>query len=129
MKYVSFEEILAIHYRILRETNGILTIRDLTLLQSAVGRPRASFGGEEFYKTVWLKAAALMHSLILNHPFVDGNKRTAFAAIIYFLKINGLKFQADKKIIVNFVLGVEKKKHGLEEIAVWLKKHSEKVYE
>lgn len=127
MKYVTFEEILAIHHYILQEIGGSLGIRDLNLLQSAVARPRASFGGKDLYPSIWLKVATLIQSLILNHPFVDGNKRTAFAAGVRFLKINRVRFRADHKAIVDFTLGIEKKRHNLEEIAAWLKKHSKVV--
>ncbi len=61
-------------------------MREATLLHSAVARPFAAFGGEEFYPTDLEKAAALFHSLIKNHPFMDGTKRTAFSAALYFLE-------------------------------------------
>lgn len=127
MQYVRLEEVLAIHFRILQEIGGHRGIRDLNLLQSAIARPRASFGGEELYRTIWLKAAALIHSLILNHPFVDGNKRTALAVGVRFLAINGLRFQAKQKEVVDFVLAIERKEYQLKEMAAWLKKHSVKI--
>lgn len=127
MKYVTLEEVLAIHHYLLQETGGSSGIRDLNLLQSAVARPRASFGGKDLYPSIWLKVAALIQSLILNHPFVDGNKRTAFTAGVRFLKVNGIKFQAEQKAIIDFVLAIEKKEESLKEIATWLKKHSKKI--
>ena len=64
-------------------------MRDVTLLESAVARPQSSFDGEDLYPTLFYKAAALMHSLLKNHQFVDGNKRTALASAGIFLKLNG----------------------------------------
>lgn len=74
-----------IHEVILAETGGIAGLREATMLHSAVARPFASFGGQELYATDFEKAAALFHSLIKSHPFMDGTKRTAFTATLYFL--------------------------------------------
>ena len=74
-----------IHEIILAETGSIEGLREATMLHSAVARPFASFGGQELYATDFEKAAALFHSLIKSHPFMDGTKRTAFAATLYFL--------------------------------------------
>jgi len=127
MKYITLEEVLAIHHYLIQKTGGTSGIRDLNLLQSAIARPQVSFDGKDLYSSVWLKTAALIHSLTLNHPFVDGNKRTAFAAGIRFLKINGLDFQAGQKEIINFVLAIEKKEQKLKQIAAWLKKHTKRA--
>ena len=127
MKYITLEEVLAIHYYLIQKTGGTSGIRDLNLLQSAIARPQVSFDGKDLYFSIWLKAAALIHSLTFNHPFVDGNKRTAFAAGIRFLKINGLDFQAGQKEIINFALAIEKKEQKLKQIATWLKKHAKRA--
>ena len=74
-----------IHEVILAETGGIVGLRDAAMLHSAVARPFATFGEQELYPTDFEKAAALFHSLIKNHPFMDGTKRTAFAATLFFL--------------------------------------------
>lgn len=78
-----------IHKIIIHETGGSEGLRDPALLHSAVARPFASFAGEELYSDDFDKAAALFHSLIKNHPFVDGTKRTAFASTLYFLQACG----------------------------------------
>lgn len=72
-------------------TEQQLTVRDEGLLQSAVARPRSSAFGLDAYPSVWDKAAALMHSLATNRPFVDGNKRTAWASAVVFLDLNGFR--------------------------------------
>lgn len=78
-----------IHEFIIAETGGLPGFREATLLHSAVARPFATFGGTELYPTDFEKAAALFHSLIKSHPFMDGTKRTAFAAALFFLESCG----------------------------------------
>lgn len=77
MKYLTPEQVLFIHYRLIEETGGRHGIRDLTLLQSALARPMATFDNNALYPDLFVKAASVMHSLIKNHSFTDGNKRTA----------------------------------------------------
>ena len=74
-----------IHEVVIAETGGLPGLREGTLLHAAVARPFATFGGQELYPTDFEKAAALFHSLIKSHPFMDGTKRTAFAAALFFL--------------------------------------------
>ncbi|MDZ7291453.1 MAG: type II toxin-antitoxin system death-on-curing family toxin [candidate division KSB1 bacterium] len=74
------------HETIIAETGGLPGLRDAALLHSAVARPFATFAGKELYESDFEKAAALFHSLIKSHPFMDGTKRTAFAAALYFLE-------------------------------------------
>jgi death-on-curing protein len=89
MKYLSLKTVLAIHERSLEEYDGDPGVRDQGLLESAVAQPRARFGGEELYGTLAEKAAALTFSLVKNHPFFDGNKRTGYGAMLMFLSRNG----------------------------------------
>ena len=88
-----------------------------------IQRPKANFGGEDLYPTLGLKAAALVHSLLLNHQLVDGNKRTAVVSMIEFLELNNKSFVASQKDVVDFAPWVENKKPKLEAIAVWIEKH------
>lgn len=101
-------------------------IRDLGLIQSALARPQASFGGEDLYPTILDKAAALFHSLIFNHAFVDGNKRTTMTTTARFLYINGYELEAEDKEFVDFPLRVENKHLGIEDIAKWIREHVKK---
>ena len=78
-----------IHDRIIIQTGGLEGLRDGTMLHAAVARPFATFAGEELYPDDFEKAAALFHSLIKSHPFMDGTKRTAFASTMYFLERSG----------------------------------------
>lgn len=83
-----------IHEVIIAETGGLPGLREATMLHSAVARPFATFGGQELYPTDFEKAGALFHSLIKSHPFMDGTKRTAFAAALFFLESCGYAIPA-----------------------------------
>lgn len=127
MKYLTAKDVLLLHNMAIDEFGGSHGLRDLGLLESAVTRPQATFGGEDLYPNIFLKGAALVHSLLLNHQFVDGNKRTAMFSIMTFLELNGYIFQAEQKEVVETALWIENQKPEIEEIAGWLKKHTKKV--
>src|SRR4030042_3893184 len=116
IKFVPLEDVLLIHETIIEATGGKEGIRDFTLFHSAISRPQASFAGKDLYLSIFDKAAALGHSLLLNHPFADGNKRTALAASERFLNINGLEIVATQKEKVKFTLNIESKKLDLTNI-------------
>jgi death-on-curing protein len=122
--YLTAEQVLFVHYRLLSETGGEHGVRDVGLLESAIARPGATFDRQELYKDIFEQAAALMESLINNHPFVDGNKRTGIACTVLFLKQNGILFSAQNRELETFTLRVASSKIGFPEIAKWLKKHS-----
>ncbi|MBI2430783.1 MAG: type II toxin-antitoxin system death-on-curing family toxin [Candidatus Levybacteria bacterium] len=124
--YITLDVVLAIHDDMVERYGGSHGIRDLGLIQSALARPQASFGGEDLYPTILDKAAALFHSLIFNHAFTDGNKRTSITTTARFLYINGYEFKVDKKEFIDFPLRVENKHLAIEEIAKWLKTHTRK---
>ena len=126
MKYPSLDEVVALHFRITEKTGGSQGVRDWGLLASALGRPQASFAGDDLYPDLYLKAAALIQSLSSNHPFVDGNKRTALATLEYFLYLNNLEIEATQREKVDFTLWAENEKPSLEEIASWIKDHFKK---
>jgi death-on-curing protein len=98
-----------IHARVIaRGGGGLEGMRDAALLHAAVSRPFATFGEAELYPTDFDKAAALFHSLIKSHPFLDGTKRTAFAAAVYFLHERGYTLQRPffKDEIIRFCVGL-----------------------
>ena len=127
MKYLTAEEILIIHARIIDETGGSHGIREVGLLASLIERPKAKFGGQEQYKGIFKKAATYLDSLVRYHVFVDGNKRTAIAASARFLALNDYNLVATNKGMERFVLKATVEKFDPEEIARWLKTHSKKV--
>lgn len=129
IKYLSLDEIIAIHDSMVELYSGSHGIRDLALLQSAISRPQASFGGEDLYPTIFDKSAALFHSLMFNHAFVDANKRTTITATARFLFINGYELITIDKEFVEFPLKVENNHLELEEIKNWLKRHSKRKAE
>lgn len=88
--YLAFEQILVIHEDQIERYGGISGIRKLSLLESAIFRPQSIFSGQDLYKTHFEKVAALMHLIITNHAFVDGNKRTATVAMLIYLEINDI---------------------------------------
>ena len=124
MKYLTPEQVLFIHSRLVAETGGGHGVRDLGLLESAVARPRATFDSKELYPDLFMKAAALMDSLINNHPFVDGNKRTGVTAAGLFLRINGRKLSASSKDLEAVTLRVATKDMQIAELATWLRSNT-----
>ncbi|NJM88164.1 MAG: type II toxin-antitoxin system death-on-curing family toxin [Hydrococcus sp. RU_2_2] len=94
IRYLTLVEVLDLHHQIIEQFKGAIGIRDLKALESAIAQPRMTFGGEDLYPTTVDKASALGFSIIMNHPFVDGNKRTGHAAMETFLILNGLEINA-----------------------------------
>jgi death on curing protein len=122
--YLNGEQVLFIHARLITETGGSHGLRDLAALEAAVARPRATFGGADLYPDVHVKAAALMESLVCNHPFVDGNKRTGVAAAALMLARNGWRLTAAGDALEAFTLRVAEGKVGVDGIVRWLRSHS-----
>lgn len=116
--YLTLENVLRINAKVL---GSEFRLRDIGLLESALARPMASAFGEDAYPTLFHKAAALLDSLSRNHPFVDGNKRTATLATVAFLEINGYEANWDASEALQFILAVAQGQHSIEVIADWLK--------
>lgn len=125
--FLDLEQIVSIHDFMVDAYGGSHGIRSIPLLESALFRPQTTFGGKFLYKSIFDKAAALMHSLIFNHAFVDGNKRTATASTLTFLELNGFSFVLDQSQLTHDVVNMENKKWGVNKIVTWLKKHSKKI--
>jgi death-on-curing protein len=124
LEYLTVAEVLLLHARLIQRTGGSGGVRDLTMLESAVARPRGRFDGVDLYADVWSKAAALMESLIRNHPFVDGNKRTGLAAVALFLELNGRLLTATNDEAADLVQRVAQGLTTVAEIAAWLRDHT-----
>ena len=121
MKYLSVEQILFIHFRVIEETGGSHGVRNMAALLSAAARPRATFDQRELYPDIVDKAAALLESLIGNHPFVDGNKRTGVTAAGVFLRQNGYHLAASNPDLVELAMGIAQSRYGLDDIKTWLR--------
>ena len=128
MKYLSYQQVLYLHHQIIEETGGLHGVSNLGLLESALNRPQATFEVKELYPTVFLKASALLHSLVNNHPLLDGNKRTAIACANFFLEDNlKISIECSQEELVDFGLKVAQGTLNLEEIAHWLKDHTRSI--
>ena len=88
--FLDIQDVLEIHAIVLARHGGLAGVRDLALLDSAVSKPSASFEGDYLHEDIFAMAAAYLFHIVRNHPFVDGNKRTALLAALTFLDINGL---------------------------------------
>jgi death on curing protein len=120
-QYLTPEQVLFLHSRLVAETGGGQGIRDLGMLLSALGRPQATFDDKELYPDIFSKAAALMDSLVRNHPFVDGNKRTAITAAALFLRFNGYRLVVENAEMVRFTLACAQSQLTLDEIIGWFR--------
>jgi death-on-curing protein len=118
--YPTLDEALELHSVLLARFGGAGGVRDLGLLESALSRPQTGY-----YDTLTLQAAALLQSLVMNHAFVDGNKRVAFALTAIFLRMNGprLRVPADEgeRFLIDSVIA---RRVELADIASWLERHS-----
>lgn len=124
IRYIPLDDVLAIHDNMISLYGGSYGIRDVGLIESALSRPKATFGGEDLYTSIFNKAAALFHSLMFNHAFIDGNKRTTMAVAARFLAINKVALNASEQEFVAFPIQVEKQHLEVEEIANWFEKNS-----
>jgi death-on-curing protein len=122
-RYLSLAEVLKLHDLIISETGGSHGLRDLGLLESALGQPQQTFGGDDLYPSLVAKAAALGFSLIKNHPFVDGNKRVGHAAVEAMLMLNGFELSASVDDSEAEILAVAAGSHTREQWQNWLERH------
>jgi death-on-curing protein len=120
-------EVVDLHHALLNQTGGATGIRDLGGLESALAQPRATFAGTDLHPTTVHKAAALAFSLTLNHPFVDGNKRVAHAAMEVFLLLNGFELQGTVDEQERLMLDLAAGRLTREELATWLEEHIKPV--
>lgn len=127
LTYLTLEDVLAIHDDQIERYGGSHGVRDLALLESAIARPQATFGGEDLYPDIFLKAAVIMQGIISNHSFIDGNKRTGSVSVARFLFVNGYELICNNKALVSIARKTEAKKLSLEQIASWLKKNARKI--
>lgn len=126
VKYLSEAEIIAVNERMVAEYGGLHGVKDLYLLRLAVGRPQMSVAFKDAYKSIFDKAAALFHSIINNHPFLDGNKRTSLFSAVLFLEYNGWIVEFRRKEAVKFTRKAHNEDYNVEQISKWLKEHSVK---
>ena len=126
MKYLSAEDILQIHSVVVDETGGSHGVRDNNITLSLEGASAQNVFGKELYPTLFLKTAVYIRNILMNHPFIDGNKRTGMACAAVFLEDNGYIISVKDGEIEEFALRVIKEKLDLETIALWLEENSKK---
>src|SRR2546428_13385566 len=123
MRFLELRELVQLPQLLVDQSGGMAGTRDLGALEAALAQPRMTFGGSELYPGVAEKAAALGYSLIMNHPFVDGNKRAGHAAMEVFLVLNGYEFQATVDEQERTILQVASGELGRDAFTAWLQAH------
>jgi len=121
--YLSVEQVLHIHAYQIRRFGGSAGVRDRHALEAAVARPQMTFGGEDLYPEVAAKAAALMHSIVANHPFVDGNKRVGAHAALLFVGVNGMEPTLTPAALTTLTFALARGEVSAEALTVWFRQH------
>ena len=115
--FLSLDEVLEIHRRVIETFGGAGGVRDLGLLESALYRPQSGY-----YKDLAAMAAALFESMLMNHPFIDGNKRVAFFATDVFLRLNGWRLDVDAGAAHSLLIGLLRSSQcDFEHLEVWIR--------
>ncbi len=121
------QDVMLVHDQVVKVHGGTSGIRDINGLESALARPYQTFGEEDLYPTCFEKAAAIGESIIMNHPFVDGNKRTGYVLMETLLRIDGYKINTTDEDLYEFVIKIATGEIRFDEIVVWLKTNTSKL--
>ena len=127
MRFLKLSEVLELHRQIISQTSGSMGILHLGGLESAFAQPRMTFAGSDLYPTIAEKASALGYSLIQNHPFIDGNKRTGHAAMEVFLVLNGLEILAPLSEQEEVILQLASGDMERDKFTTWLHPHIHRI--
>ncbi|MEH2023593.1 type II toxin-antitoxin system death-on-curing family toxin [Nostoc sp.] len=122
-RFISISQVLDIHQDEINSFGGTSGVRDEGLLDSALAQPQATFGGELLHPTIHEQAAAYLYHLAMNHPFIDGNKRTAFAVMDTFITLNAYSLNLSSEQAYNLVIQVVTKEISKEELSRFLELH------
>lgn len=123
MIYITKERAVRLHERMAAATGGSVGLRENGLLESALETAFGSFGGVDFYPTLEEKGARLGHSLVANHPFVDGNKRIGLYIMFIFLSVNGYDLSCTNDEVVELGLSLADGSMGHSGLVEWLRRH------
>ena len=123
MRILSKSQIIAIHNMLIADTGGIEGIRDETLLDSAIAAPFQTFGEQELLPSTQQKAARLGYGIIMNHPFVDGNKRSGAHIMLLLLEINGIVLEYTQEELYGIILSVASRDVEYEALLRWVLDH------
>lgn len=122
---ITVEQLLKLHDLSISFYGGSPGVRDMSLLESAAARPFQTFDDQDLYLSVFEKTAAILESIIKNHPFADGNKRTGFLAAFVLLRKNNIQLTASENEAYEFIIGIASSKISFDEIVTWLQQHSQ----
>ena len=122
--FLTLDEVLSLHAEQIRLFGGSSGIRDIGLLQSAVGSVEATFGGAFLHETIFAMAAAYLYGICRNHPFIDGNKRTSVGAALTFLEMNDVEVDAAEDAFYDLVIGVAEGRISKASVTVFLEEHA-----
>ncbi|HMO63552.1 MAG TPA: type II toxin-antitoxin system death-on-curing family toxin [Ferruginibacter sp.] len=123
---ISLKEATVIHEILIDNFGGLHGIRDFGSLESALNRPLQSFDNQELYPGAINKAAALLESILVNHPFIDGNKRTGYTLVRLFLLKNEIDIKATQEEKYDFIMSVASGTSSFNSIVEWLTNHATK---
>lgn len=121
---ISIDDVLEIHDNLIELFGGSKGVRERGLVEAAINRPFGGFGEDEFYPTPEEKAAAVLESIVQNHPFIDGNKRTGYYLARAILLNYGIDLSANQSEKYSFVIQVASGKMRFEEIVSWIQENS-----
>ena len=124
MKWIELETVLEIHNSVIKSTGGSYGLRDENALESALFSPLATFDDQELYPEIFEKVAVLLFGIANNHPFLDGNKRTAFVVALTIFAANGYEFEFTQEEVVSFMLNVAKGSLSYRQICEWFTDHA-----
>lgn len=125
IRYLNIQEVIAINVAMIKRYSPgeQIGVKDSNLLESAVLRPQSSAFGDEAYPTVYEKAAAIFQSLSQNHPFYNANKRTAFTALVMFLRYNHIYFKMEQTLAEDFTVDMFNHKYSFEDLTSMIQTH------
>jgi death-on-curing protein len=126
LEFLTLDDVLRIHQRLIDEFGGSAGVRDMGLLQSALAMPGASFGGQYLHDSVAAMAAAYLYHLVQNHPFIDGNKRIGATAARAFILIDDWRFQPPEQKYQDIVLAVASGKLDKAAVTAFFNKYVKK---
>ena len=118
------KQVISLHSSLIEATGGTDGVRDIGLLESALEAPFQTFGGKDLYPAPIQKAARLGHSLVSNHPFVDGNKRIGIHTMLVFLAANGVEIECTQKELIDVGLSLADGTMNAEKLLIWLSSHN-----
>ncbi|MEK7526318.1 MAG: type II toxin-antitoxin system death-on-curing family toxin [Patescibacteria group bacterium] len=125
--FLTSEQVITIHYDQIERYGGSHGIASIPLMESAIMRPQSTFSGKDLYPSIFDKTAAMVHSIIMNHAFVDGNKRTATTCGIVFLQLNGYVLEVGHEKLIENVLKVRHEELNIKQLSAWMQINSRKI--